>query len=69
MTQCLRQQLVLDQLIFVGGLNMREWYIDRVNGDVYELQQELNSFEGDERYKVQQVLYVDGQYQILYTKE
>ena len=48
---------------------MREWYIDRVNGDVYELQQELNSFEGDERYKVQQVLYVDGQYQILYTKE
>ena len=48
---------------------MREWFVDRVSGDVYDLQKELNSFEGDKKYKVQQVLYVDGQYQILYTRE
>ena len=47
---------------------MRKWFVSRVNS-VYELQEELNSFEGDKEYKVQQVLYVDGQYQILYTRE
>lgn len=47
---------------------MREWFVSRVNS-VHELQEELNSFEGDKEYKVQQVLYVDGQYQILYTRE
>ena len=47
---------------------MRKWYISRCK-DVYQLQEELNSFEGDTEYTVQQVLYVDGQYEILYTAE
>ena len=45
---------------------MREWYVSKVF-DVYQLQEELNSFESDDEYEVQQVLYVDDHYEILYT--
>ena len=47
-----------------------EWYISRIN-DVSKLQDELNAIENDKRakYTVREVLYIDGQYQILYTKE
>ena len=53
---------------------MRKWFISRIDAahlTATDLLDELNSIEADKRakYTVQTVLYVDGQYQILYTKE
>jgi len=57
---------------------MREWFISRIATSKYasreeslstKLLEELNEIEADPNYTVQQVLYVDGQYQIFYTKD